>query len=192
MPFRKRLQALCGPREVHSQNGLLKHFGHLMHDARLWRFNRRSVTKALGMGLFFAWIPFPSQMLLSAIGAMLFRINLPVAVAVVWITNPITIPPMYYAAYRFGAHLLNEPTVPFQIELSWAWMGSMLSQIWQPLLLGCSILGVLFAFLGYFLLDMVWRMHLIKTAKRWKARRDAARAENCQAAASRQGHNPLP
>ena len=84
----------------------LRFLGESLHDPRLWHFNRRSTVRGLAAGAFYAFVPFPWQMLLAAITAAWLRFNLPVAVAMVWITNPLTIPPIAFVNYRFGAWLL--------------------------------------------------------------------------------------
>ena len=76
----------------------LKIFGRLLQDANLWHLNRRSARGAFAVGLFFAFIPVPFQMVLAAAGAILFRVNLPISVALVWLTNPLTMPPIFYGA----------------------------------------------------------------------------------------------
>jgi uncharacterized protein (DUF2062 family) len=48
------------------------------------------------VGLFCAFIPVPFQMLLAAPSAIIFSANLPVSIALVWITNPITMPPIFF------------------------------------------------------------------------------------------------
>ncbi|MCE9969096.1 DUF2062 domain-containing protein, partial [Aeromonas salmonicida] len=72
------------------ENKRLQLFGNLLLDNNLWHLNRRSAAGAFGVGLFMAWIPVPCQMLLAAGGAIACRVNLPLAVALVWLTNPIT------------------------------------------------------------------------------------------------------
>ena len=85
----------------------LKIFGDLLHDANLWHLNRRSAAGAFAVGLFMCWIPLPSQMIMAAGLAVLFRVNLPISVALVWVSNPVTMPPMFYFAYLIGAFCLQ-------------------------------------------------------------------------------------
>lgn len=87
----------------------------------------------------------PFQMVLAAALAIYFHVNLPVSVALVWITNPVTMPPMFYLAYLIGAKLLNHPPQQFTFEASWAWIESSISTIGPPFLFGCLVLGVVSA-----------------------------------------------
>ena len=87
-----------------------KHLGWLskhLHDRSLWNFNRRSISKAFAVGLFCAFVPVPFQMILAAPAAVIFSANLPLSVALVWITNPVTMPPIYYGCYKLGAWMLG-------------------------------------------------------------------------------------
>ncbi len=54
-------------------------------------------------------LPIPGQTILAVLGALLLRVNLPVAAISVWITNPITFAPIFYLAYKIGAALLDLP-----------------------------------------------------------------------------------
>ncbi len=99
----------------------LKIFGRLLQDANLWHLNRRSARGAFAVGLFFAFIPVPFQMVLAAATAIVFRVNLPISVALVWITNPVTMPPIFYCSYLIGTLVLNQPEQHFSFEASWPW-----------------------------------------------------------------------
>ncbi|WP_019615936.1 DUF2062 domain-containing protein [Psychromonas ossibalaenae] len=145
----------------------LKHFGEALHNPNLWHLNRRSAAGAVAVGLFCAWMPIPFQMVLAAVLAMVFSVNLPLSVALVWISNPITMPPLFYAAYRLGAFLLGEPLVDFHFHLSFEWLAQMLETIAPALLLGCSILGLSCALLGYLLFRAFWRFSV---ARKWLGR----------------------
>jgi len=73
----------------------LQFLGDKLHDPNFWHINRRSVAKAFAVGLFAAWIPVPGQMMLAASSALFYRANLPIALMLVWLSNPITIPPFF-------------------------------------------------------------------------------------------------
>lgn len=149
----------------------LKIFGTLLHDPNLFHLNRRSASGAFAVGLFFAFVPLPAQMIMAAAAAIIFRVNLPLSVALVWLTNPITIPPMFYAAYSLGAWLLGRELHEVDGELSLEWLEEEIAQIWEPLLLGCGILGTTSAFLGYVTIRGLWRLHIIQHIKERKKRR---------------------
>ncbi|KMT63836.1 DUF2062 domain-containing protein [Catenovulum maritimum] len=145
----------------------LKIFGNLLHDPNLWHLNRHSVTTAFALGLFNAFIPVPFQMWLSAAGAIIFRANLPLSVAIVWITNPFTIPPIFYACYLLGSFVLGQEQQNFQFELSWQFLTESMATIGPALLTGCGIAAVTFSLLGYIGISLIWRMSV---ANNWKKR----------------------
>jgi len=145
----------------------LRIFGKLLHNPALWHMNRHSVAKAFAVGLFFAWVPVPFQMVLGAGGAIFFHANLPLSVVLVWLTNPVSMPPMFYGAYKLGAIILGEELQHFEMELSYEWIEHEMGLIWEPFLLGCFVLGVVSAFLGYFGIQIAWRWMVVQ---RWRKR----------------------
>jgi hypothetical protein len=147
----------------------LQCFGALLHDPNLWHFNRRSLAGGMAVGLFCAFVPIPMQMILAAGIAILFRVNLPLSVTLVWLTNPLTIPPVFYFAYKFGAFLLGITPQPVAFSLTLEWLFNTLGNIWQPLLLGCFILGTTSALLGYLIIQLLWRLQV---SRLWQYRRE--------------------
>jgi uncharacterized protein len=145
----------------------LRLFGDLLLDANLWHLNRRSAAGAFAVGLFMAWIPVPFQMLLAAGGAILFRVNLPLSVALVWLTNPLTMPPLFYAAYVVGCHLLGQPSQHIEIEFTWSWLTSVFETIAPPLLLGSLVLAILSSITGYVVVRGLWRLSIVR---QWRNR----------------------
>lgn len=139
----------------------LKLFGEWIHDPNLWHLNRRSVSGAFAVGLFSAFMPVPSQMVLSGFIAILVRVNLPISVALVWITNPLTIPPMFYGAYKVGERVLGLSPQHFTFEPTLSWLTEQLADKWQPFLLGCFLLGSLSAITGFTLVRVLWRLHVL-------------------------------
>lgn len=143
-------------------------FRHLLHDHRLWAIRRRTVVPAFAIGIFIAFLPTPGHTLMGVLLALAFRVNIPVAALATWVSNPLTMGPMYYFAYRLGRYLLGTPLQEFQFEMSWDWVTHTFLTIWQPMLLGCFILGVLAAVTSYITLDIFWRSSIAdyKTRKR--------------------------
>jgi uncharacterized protein (DUF2062 family) len=166
MPRKLIKRFLPTPEKIKQQKSLHL-LGDWLNDPNLWHINRVSVSKAFAVGLFMAFVPLPSQMIMAAAAAVFFRCNLPLSVALVWITNPITMPVIFYGAYKVGALLLNTPIADFEFELTWQWLGSELARIWQPFLLGCFVSGIIAAVLGKYSIDIIWRLHI---ADRWKKR----------------------
>jgi hypothetical protein len=132
------------------------------------------VSGAVGAGLFFAFVPIPFQMILAAGAAILFRINLPLSVVLVWITNPVTIPAIFYFAYLVGNWTLGTPPQATEFELTIKWFSASLNGIWRPLLLGSFICGTVSGLTGYVTIRLFWRW---STIKQWKERRSNASKE---------------
>ncbi len=143
-----------------SEQWFMTPFRHLLHDHRLWGIRRRWVVPAFAIGLFVAFLPFPGHMLISALGALALRVNIPVAAVCTWVSNPLTVGPIYYFAYRLGVNILDIPAQPFDMELSLDWVTHTFVTIWQPMLLGCVLLGAAAALVGYGALDLLWRVSI--------------------------------
>ncbi len=147
---------------------LLAPFQHLLSDNRLWGIRRKTVVPGFALGIFIAFIPIPAHIPLAALLALAFRINIPVAVLSTFVCNPLTIGPMYFFAYRFGAYLLDLQYRAIEFELSITWVTHTFVSIWQPMILGCLLLGTAAAVLGYVVVDLLWRssVHGYKARKR--------------------------
>jgi uncharacterized protein (DUF2062 family) len=156
---------------VIKQHKHLQFLGDRLHETNLWHLNRHSVAKAFAVGLFCAWIPLPMQMVFAAVGAIYFAANIPLSVALVWVTNPITMPPLYYFAYRVGLLFTNSPVTEQSSDFSVGNVLSELGEVWQPFLLGCLILGVISSAVGYFGIQYFWRAHI---TKKWAEREKRA------------------
>lgn len=151
-----------------SRKWFMTPFQHLLHDHRLWGIRRKTVVPAFSLGLFVGYLPFPLHFVLAALAALALRVNIPVAVVTTFFVNPLTVGPLFYFAYRVGAFLLSIEPGPFSVELSLEWLTNVFGSVWQPLLLGCVLMGSLTALAGYILLDALWRysLHDYKTKKR--------------------------
>lgn len=168
-PMRKLLTKRLNPysRSIRGDHNFRRLFGRLMHAPNLWHLNRHSVAWGVSIGLFMAFVPVPFQMLLAAAAAILMSANLPVAVVVVWVSNPITVAPFFYSAYKLGASLLGTQPKSIRFEMSLDWLMTRLVDIWEPFLLGCFVLGVISALLGHIMVKIIWRIHVVQS---WRMR----------------------
>lgn len=149
-------------------------FGQWLKDPNLWHFNRYSVATAFSVGLFCAIIPLPLQMLIAAALSILFRGNLIIAVALTWVTNPLTAIPVIIFNYEVGALILNMEAIPinsdndFNILTGWHHIKNILG----PFLLGCLIVSFTAALLGNLFVRGLWRIYIVRHwRKRNKKRR---------------------
>jgi uncharacterized protein len=139
-----------------------------LNDPELWHLHRRSVAGATFIGLFCAFQPVPFQMLIAAVLAVLSRCNLPISVVLVWITNPITMTPIFYFAYRLGAWLLDRRIEVATIRMNWEWLSTHIGEIGWPLVVGSLVCGWVAGLTGMVVVRIVWRFHVIR---RWRERK---------------------
>jgi uncharacterized protein (DUF2062 family) len=169
MPRRLLRRLLPEPQKIRDHHSLRALRGMLL-DPNLWHLNRRSVSTAAFVGVFIAFVPLPTQMVMAAFVAILLRCNISLSVAGVWLTNPITMPPIYYGTYLLGAWLMDVPANPGRFDLTFDWMLDRL----EPFLLGCFVCGTVLGALAFVAMRIAWR---VAVTMKWRARqrRRAAR-----------------
>lgn len=152
----------------------LQRFGKRLQEPNLWHLNRRSISGAVAVGLFSALTPLPGQIFLAAALAILARVNLPASVTLVFVTNPLTIPPIFYGTYKLGAWLMDIPSTSIHFELALEALAAM-QHIWKPLFLGSFVAGLISAALGFVLTRLLWRLHIVsRMQKRFRSVRSRA------------------
>jgi len=148
------------------KNKALAILGSQIYEANLWHLNRRSVARAFFNGLFWAFIPMPFQMLAAALLSIPLRANIPLSIALVWITNPITMPFVFYFNYKVGTLILGtHRTKEFKLSVEWIW--DKMEHIWLPLYTGSVVTGLMVGAISYIGITILWRLHVVK---RWKER----------------------
>jgi len=166
MPRRLLQRYLPHPDALKRQRSL-RVVSHLIGNPSLWLLTRRSVANAFSVGLFSALLPIPFQMLVAAFGAWLVRCNLPLSIGLVWITNPLTMPLIFYGNYRLGAWLMDVPVREAPARLSTRWIAEQLMDILPTLALGSLVAAVGIATLANVVIRLVWRWQVSRS---WKAR----------------------
>ena len=162
--FIKRL--IPKPETLHNTRSL-RFLGTLLHEPNLWHINRHSVSRAILLGVFWCMIPMPFQSVPAAFTAIWFNANLPLTLVTLWISNPVTMPPLFYLAYALGACVLGQPSEAETFQLSWEWISERLIEVGVPLYIGSLILGVTLSLSSYLLIQFLWRR---KVRNRWHRR----------------------
>lgn len=131
--------------------------------SELWRFTRRSVPRAVALGLLVGiLLPF-AQIIFAAILSLPSRANVPIAAVTTFVTNPLTTPLIWAASYQVGNALLHIDDRAggaldrlFALTDIWSAMQWLTSE-GKSLALGLVIVAVISASVGYLLSGVVWR-----------------------------------
>jgi uncharacterized protein len=136
----------------------LKFLEKYLHHKDFWHLNEKSVAHALLVGLFVTVIPIPGQMILAVLLGIPLRANLLLAVALVWLSNPLTMGPIAFVAYCLGRVVLQLPMIP--VTSLDAFLKN-IHLIWEPFLVGSLLLGLILGAVGYLLSRLIakvlWR-----------------------------------
>jgi uncharacterized protein len=165
---RKFLKRFMPDHKTMREHPHLQKFGQRLTEPKLWHLNRKSIAGGAALGLFIGFMPIVGQMMAAAALAILFRVNLPIAISAVWVSNPVTMVPMYFFSYKLGAWILQVPVGQYGFSLSWHWFTHEFLAIWQPLILGSFICGLIAAVVGVVVVRLIWRLIVIRN---WLQRR---------------------
>ena len=132
------------------------------------RSSPRAIAGGLGLGIFIAFTPTVGvQLILSFVIATFFNLNRPAAIIPVWITNPVTVAPIYTFNYWLGTKIWEGPPLSevsglfINIGRTMAYLEfwdikdqfhavlQMGREILIPLILGSVTIGLVTGFLTY-------------------------------------------
>ena len=176
--MRRYLKKYLPSHESIRSNPWLRPFASSLLHPRLWHLNRHSAAGAVAAGMFCGLIPGPLQMVGAAGCALVFRVNLPLALLVTLYTNPLTIVPLYVLAYQIGRLIIGDhssfvapPAFDPTIFVAWtsAMQGWMINAA-KPLGIGLVVLASLLSVLGYAVTKAAWRVFLMRAWRRRKLR----------------------
>jgi hypothetical protein len=138
-----------------------------LHNPDLWKWNKRTISKAFAIGLFCAFLPLPLHSLLAAALAVTFSSNILLSIGLVWVNNPLTMVPIYYYTYKLGSYIIGieiDPNFQFTIDYFMGSLTSALTAIW----VGGLIISTITAIIGYTAILAIYKYRAYQRVRRWK------------------------
>jgi hypothetical protein len=138
-----------------------------LHNPDLWKWNKRTISKAFAVGLFCAFLPLPLHTLLAAALAVAFSSNILLSIGLVWLNNPLTMVPIYYYIYKLGSYIIGteiDPNFQFTIDYFMGSLTSTITAIW----VGGLIISTITAIIGYTAILAIYKYKAYQRVKRWK------------------------
>lgn len=156
--------------ELHKYR-ILRPIAHLLADTRLWHLNRRTVASGVAIGILMGFLPIPIQMLLAATIAIIAKANVPLAIISTWISNPLTMAPIFAFNYYIGSLLLDSE-IHFSMEsaMNMRLLLDLGYDILLPLYLGSLVMGIVVSALSYGIIRGWWRYKVIQDYQRRQKR----------------------
>jgi uncharacterized protein (DUF2062 family) len=143
------------PRPKHLKGSWLhRKLGDSLLNNELWRPDRAKIAAGFALGAFFSMIPMPFQMIPTLLLGYLTRVNLAASLVGVWISNPLTTPPLFYLQYKIG-HAVLGMAAHKELDTSKNWL-DMLKEAPLAILCGGMITAVVAAAIGYPLALYTW------------------------------------
>ncbi len=147
----------------------IQRFGNKIQHSPIWNVNRRSASRGVSVGMFFAFLPIPFRTLPVIVFSISSGSNLPIAIACTWIFNNILLGPAYYYAFKLGQYLLQIPENTEALSFNINQLLQLLMISWQPLMLGSVIIASTVSLASYWLSRAFWRYRIVK---RWQKRKN--------------------
>jgi len=175
--MRSWLKGIGKLRRSVEENRVLRPVAHWLKAPSIWHVSRRSVARGVALGLLCGFILPVGQIFLAAIVAVFTRSNLIVASLATLVTNPLTMPPIYFLAYKTGAAVLrpvreiHEAVTDEPVSAS---LAATLSDASLYMVTGLMIFAVGAAVLGYLTVHALWwATTAIKMRRRLRRQRKA-------------------
>ena len=138
-----------------------------LHNPDLWKWNKRTISKAFAIGLFCAFLPLPLHTLLAAALAVVFSSNILLSMGLVWVNNPVTMWPIYFYIYKLGSHIIGtevDQNFVFTMDYLMGTFATTVSALW----VGGLIVSTITAILGYTAILSIYKYRAYQRVKRWK------------------------
>ena len=162
-------------REQLERNRFIRPFAGKVLRSELWRFTRRSVPRGVALGLLVGIIVPFAQILFASLLSVPVKANVPLAALTTFVTNPVTTPLIWVAAYWVGGWLLRVDAATLVAPVNTAIERTELQQFLEWLTgatmvtaFGLVVIAVVSASVSYLVSVWVWRWW---TARKWSRRR---------------------
>lgn len=175
--WRQLLKVIFPSPERLQQLKILRYFGHAATVPALWKINRRSFSRAILIGTFWGLMPIPFHTWIIIVFALYFRANIPLAAALAWLVNPISIIPILYSGFWIGSQIYHVKMINgammkgvlHQIEywVSHFGHGHIDFHLAKILLTGLWIQAFIAAISAFIIVRILWR---IKVIRKWRQR----------------------
>ena len=162
-------------REQLERTRFIRPFAGQVLRSELWRFTRRSVPRGVALGLLVGIIVPFAQILFASLLSVPVKANVPLAALTTFVTNPVTTPLIWVAAYWVGGWLLRVDAATIVAPVNTAIERTELQQFLEWLTgatmvtaFGLVVIAVVSASVSYLVSVWVWRWW---TARKWSRRR---------------------
>jgi uncharacterized protein (DUF2062 family) len=175
----KTIRFLKHPRKLR-ERPVMRWFARHFLDKRVWRPTQHTLAGGMAVGMFITLQLLPIQTPAAIILAAIFRVNIPIAIALCWLSNPFTFVPIGGLEYAIGKWFLalytKVPTTPFPDHLPDslvdAWV--VLKEHAPVMLIGGILLGAVVSVLSYVITWSSWEIgSRIELARKLRGARSA-------------------
>ena len=160
---RKQLKKILPSHEKIKKQKFLKIFGKFLNKKEIWSLSRKKVVVGVLIGIFVACLPMPFQMIPACLLAIILNANLPISFLLIFVSNPITMPPLFYFEYELGNLILKPETI---IEFNFDSMYENFDQIAFSLWTGAIVLGIFASIICAITVNFLWIYSVRKSRRK--------------------------
>ncbi|TLD71436.1 DUF2062 domain-containing protein [Phragmitibacter flavus] len=167
------------------QSRVMRWFARHFLVKSVWKPTRHTFAGGTAVGLFVGALLIPGQMPLAALICGIFRVNIPIAIVICWMSNPVTFAPIAWWEINLGNWLMEVFHFGEVVPLRWSELTAMArgaDDLWSffgdvkpwagSLYLGGVVAGLLLMPVGYLVVFALWDVVLM-LAHRRKLRKKA-------------------
>ena len=149
------------------------------HTLLMLRDTPHRVAKGFAIGIFIGWLPIVgAQIAIAAFVSWISKANFLASMPGVWVSNPITMVPMYYICNVVGATIAGEAVSMEALSMHWEQVTSLgtidamkylvteLSSAFLAMVIGGTLIGIVAAVPGYVIMQRIIVRYQERIARR--------------------------